>query len=536
MDIFITQKGLFIQKARQFYLSKALLWSLVCIGILLHFSQYVFNRSLWVDEALVAIKIIESSYTKFFQSSETPLGFLIVEKFLVQLFGESEYIFRLFPFLSAVLAIILFLKVAPDYIAPTAVPLALGLFAISGRLIYHSSALKQYSSDVLLTLFLYFAAKKFLSTRIDLKQTLKFGLIGSVAIWFSHPAVFILAAIGGYLTLTQFKSKDWQGIQRFAIVYLFWFISFGIFYAIALRGATSTEEGQQFWSEHFMPFPPSLVSDLIWFVRTFFEMIEYALEYPKPLFRIGDVFQKILASITGLSPSIGASFAQIATLLFSGMTWIMMYALAAVMMIAGCISIFLRDKGKFFLLIVPIFLTLLASGLRKYPFANRLILFLLPHLFLFLGEGAIWLKGKTKPLIGLVLILAFLFVPISSAVNGLIHPRTHEEARPVMRYLQDNIQEGDVVYVYYGSQVVFKYYQRLLNLQLEKTVQGISSRENWQKYIEDIQQLRGHERVWLFFSHAYSEEAFFLYYLDSIGKRLDEFKDERASAYLYDLS
>ena len=54
-----TRKELFIQRLRQVYFSKTLLWALVCIGIVLHFSEYLYNRSLWVDEAGVAMSILE---------------------------------------------------------------------------------------------------------------------------------------------------------------------------------------------------------------------------------------------------------------------------------------------------------------------------------------------------------------------------------------------------------------------------------------------------------------------------------------------
>jgi hypothetical protein len=91
------------------------------------------------------------------------------------------------------------------------------------------------------------------------------------------------------------------------------------------------------------------------------------------------------------------------------------------------------------------------------------------------------------------------------------------------------------VYVYYASQAVYTYYSRRFGFEDQEYIQGVASREDWRKYLEDLQQLRGNKRVWLFFSHAYSEEAFFLSYLDSIGTKLDEFKDVRASIYLYDL-
>lgn len=520
------------------YFSKTCLWCLVCVGIILHFSQYLFNRSLWVDEASVAMQIIESSYSEFVQPLESPVGFLVLEKFLVQVLGESEYILRLFPFLSGVLSLVLFLKLAPHYTKPTAVPIALGLFAISDQLIYHSSTLKQYSSDVCITLILYVVATAILSKSPGTLQILGFGVLGAIALWFAHPAIFILAGLGTYITISRIIKKEWATLLTFSIAYACWLASFVLLYFISFRTAVDADAAQQFWAGHFMPLPPFSFSEGIWFVKTFFEVIEYALHFSKSLSNVSGLIRDIFASMLGLSPSIGLSLSKITELLLSSFFWIISYAVAAFIILAGGISIGLRDRKAFLLLTFPIMFTLLASGLHKYPFANRLILFMLPILFLFLGEGAAWIREKSKDkalLVGIILIGVLCAYPIYLAGNNLIHPRTHEEAHSVLRYLKDHKQEGDVIYVYYASHDVFRYYSRRLGFEHENYISGIMSRENWNKYIEDLQQLRGNRRVWLFFSHAYSEEAFFLYYLDSVGKRLDSFKDVKASVYLYDL-
>jgi hypothetical protein len=241
--------------------------------------------------------------------------------------------------------------------------------------------------------------------------------------------------------------------------------------------------------------------------------------------------------LIGLSPSLGLSLNEITQIVLKELGWIWVSSITAVMLLTGGVSIYKTHKERFFLLVLPICFALLAAGLHTYPFENRLILFLLPTVLLFLAEGVVWVWRTTRKrslVIGIVVMVSFFFHPLSTAWNS--YPRTHEEARPVLKYLKQQKHPGDVVYVYYASEGVYAYYARRLGFAHEDFVQGIESRQDWRKYIQDLQQLRGQNRVWFFFSHAYNEEAFFLSYLDAVGTRLDELKDVRASVYLYDLS
>jgi hypothetical protein len=527
------------QKAQQVYYSRMLLRGLIGIGIMLHLSQYLFNRSLWVDEATVAMRIINSSYIDFWQPSETPIGFLVVEKLLVQMFGESEYVLRFIPFLSGICAIFLFLKFTREYLSPQTIPIALGLFVTSNKLIYYSSSLKQYSSDVFITLILYIIARSFLIKPLNIQRVIGFGLVGAMLLWFSHPAIFILAGLGGYIISTQILRKQWMAFWMFAATGSFWLGSFGVLYMLTFRVATHTEAAQQYWAGHFMPLPPLSFVDIFWFVRTFFEIIEYTFNFPQSIFVILKILQDVGASILGVTPSLGLPLTDLIQLTLSHLSLILRLLVTSCVLLVGTGSILTKNREYFFWLTAPIIFTLFASGLHKYPFAaERVILFIIPILFLFSAEGVAWIRARSRvkaPIIGFIVIGIFGLPLLYLANYHLIHPRTHEETRPVLQYLQTHWQQDDILYVYYASQTVFEYYSRQLDLKMTNTIQGIASRSDWNKYIQDLQQLRGHKRTWIFLSHAYSEEAFFLAYLDQIGKKLDSFKAERASVYLYDL-
>ena len=191
-------------------------------------------------------------------------------------------------------------------------------------------------------------------------------------------------------------------------------------------------------------------------------------------------------------------------------------------------------------MILPVLFALVASGFHKYSFDGRLLLFLLPALYLLIAEGAAEVREvtrKTFPVIGVVLVVLLFALPVASAFEAVAVPRTKEEIRPALAYYQANRQAGDLLYVYYGAETSFKYYQGEMNLGQNCCVQGIFSREDWEGYARDLDKLKGKTRVWVVLSHLINnEETFFKYYLDANGKRLDSVETPGAILYLYDLS
>jgi len=123
------------------------------LGVFLRLWQYSANRSLWFDEALLALNIVHRPFALLLQPLDNnqgaPIAFLFSEKALIELFGNKDYVLRLFPLVTGSVAIFLMWKVLEDYVGGVGAKFALLSFAISEALIYYASEVKQYSSDVL---------------------------------------------------------------------------------------------------------------------------------------------------------------------------------------------------------------------------------------------------------------------------------------------------------------------------------------------------------------------------------------------------
>lgn len=477
-----------------------ILWIIIFFGVILRLVQYLFNRSLWVDEAKPALYIIDSSFLGFLQPcqmdwcSPAPIGFLMFEKLLIQIFGSSEYVLRLFPFLCGVISLFLFYYVAKHYINRKAALIALFFLAISPWLIYYSSEFKQYSSDLAIALFLYTITIYIKSKDLTTLRVIFFAVIGAVAIWFSHPSVFILAGIGMSLTLFYLIKKEWLKIGKLSIICSIWILSFATTYFVSLRRFIPKLSSKGAWMGGFMPFP----LDIKW-------------------------FSAILSDF--LKMPMGLSF-------FPGIVVLTFFI--------GCVSIFLKKKEEFFGLISPIFFTLLASLLRKYPISGRLLLYIVPIVLIFVVEGVEHIRVKTynySTIIVIILISLLVFNPLIDSSYHLLKPYTKEEIKPVLSYIRENKKSGDLIYVYYASRVAFKYYSESYGFKDNDYIVGVSSRRNPEKYIIDLDKILGNKRVWILFSHVFQdEENLFLNYLNSKGKIIDSFASKEASVYLYNLS
>ncbi len=511
-------------------------WLIIALGIILRLDQYLFNRSLWLDEAFIAVNFIDKTLWELLQppldyshSIIIPPGFLIMAKLSITLFGNSDFILRLFPFICGVTSLLLFYYMAKAYISNAAVPLALFLFAISNSLIFYSSEFKQYSSDVTITIALFLLVTYIQTHRLTIKRLLLLAILGALAVWFSHPAAFILATIGSYFMLWNGLNRKWQQMIIFAIVSFIWLLSFLVMYFFTMGGGLETSPIGDYllhlwksWNT-FMPSPFSM-EGIQWLYDKYIKMFEYPA-------------------------SLG------------------IFALAAGLFFVGCITLLAHRKGALFLLTVPFVVVLATSYFEKYPFADRMILFLVPAMYLIIAEAVIQIQVKLLSYKSVT--VAVQIILFAAVVNYPIYSlQLRQETKPVFEYLQKNVQTTDTLYLYQWVEPAFRYYASNYNFNYNdchivthqqksdltreidyfrskqgfkpvsvnetQCILGISG--NFYQVQPELEKLQNRGRVWFVFSHINEHErSLFLNYLDTKGVRIDDNWQPGASVHLYQL-
>ena len=126
----------------------------------------------------------------------SPFGFLIVERLLVRMLGDSRYVVRFVPLVCGIGSLWLFKSLALRWLSSRSALVALALFVLSDDLVYYASELKPYSSDLLVGLCALVASARLARHPGDPRSTAIVGLLALAAPWFSFSALFVIAGCG----------------------------------------------------------------------------------------------------------------------------------------------------------------------------------------------------------------------------------------------------------------------------------------------------------------------------------------------------
>ena len=136
---------------------EVLTWAAVAIGVALRLLEYAGNRPLYMDERSLLEEPGEASGLRFphdvdgISTGAAGLPGAGAAR-CVRLPGDDVMAARFFPLACGVASMFLFRAAARRFLLPDAVPIAVGLFALSDWLIYYSAEIKQYSCDLALAL------------------------------------------------------------------------------------------------------------------------------------------------------------------------------------------------------------------------------------------------------------------------------------------------------------------------------------------------------------------------------------------------
>lgn len=475
------------------YLSRWFVVLIILIGIAARMRVYLSNRSLWGDEAALALVIIKNGYLDLLKplGQAAPPLFLLTVKFLTEIFGNSEYVLRLIPLSASIISLFLFWYLSNKLLDKYMVPIAVGLLSVGGTAIYYSDEFKQYSVDLMVTIIILIFVFNVYKNNFDLKSNLFFGTAGSIVVWFSHPSIFVLSAVTLSLFLSVIIKEKFKSIKKlFYIVYAFliWGLSFLLGWLFIVR-ATAHSGFYTFWAFAFAPMPILSINDLLWYKET------------------------LLATI---SVPISIYFPGIVILL----------------LFAGFIGFFKKkDKLLFFSTLLTFIFLLAASMLKAYPIHQRLILFTLPIFYILIARGLEELSAninKKNVIIIILLVLLIFIQPIGSTARTFFQPKLRTETRPLVEHILNDKSDGDIVYVYFTSRYPFLYYAR------DEKIEYILGVDNRDKFIDELESLAGKGRVWFIFGPTYGNDlGIYLDKLEEMGQRLQYIQEFGARLYLY---
>lgn len=465
------------------------LFAIIILGIFLRLKGFLSNSSLWHDECALAWNIKFKSYSELFGIMRflqvAPPFFLFFSKFLTQIFGYSEKVFRFIPFMAGCLSLIAFYFLSKQALRKNlSVIIAVFLFAISPFLINYSFEFKPYEVDVFLTIIclLFFTGLDL--DKISEKKALLIGFIASIIPWFSFVSVFSIS--GGLL---YFFLKDYRSnLRKKILLTLPLLISCLLYIRLYLLPNYIGTHFKTDWQSYFVTLNP------IHFFSLIIESIRY-LFFP------------------------------------------FKYVAFALILIIWGIVLFLREKEKplfFNIASLTFILFILSSLFHMYPFAKRVILFLLPIYIIFMTKplDIIAIKNKISSAIILFLISSVIYAQ-STFSYGVLKSKNiskGESPREMLEVLNTIIKPGDIIFVNYASNTEFEYYFSFFNFK-NKVIQERVSLQGKNKYIEFLNSL-GKGYYWFYLPYDSDNVPVFPYILDWIKDKEVLYKAKKDNSLL----
>lgn len=483
-------------------------------SILLMVWQYFYNRSLWIDEAKLAVNIIDKSFIELTQpltsTQITPIFFLWIQKGMTCIFGEGEMAFRLFPLICAIAVVLLafkvFLKLTNDYKVAL---IAYSLIVFNYWFLFYSSELKQYSTDLLVTFtLLYFYLKKYSSRNIKSVTLL---IVGSVLIWISYVTVLLLFVIGTVWFVEIFKRSKKLPLNVVAVIGV-WLFVFGCYYMLFLSGhpmRSADSNNMAFWRHAFLPQEYSINAYFQW-LRNRYDMIFGNLLFFPNKFGVYHVF--------GL------------------------FYVGSVLML-----VFKKKWKLLFLLTGPVLLHFVLSCLRIYPLELRVMFYLVPLFLVTIAFGMIssvkfFSNRFSNPKL-CSLAIAILLLPSLQMLRQVsqVFPIEKEEFKKSWAYMLENLESSDLIYIYNAARDPYEYYSRIGYVDVpNEIILGAFHRDDFSQHVPNLNKIKG--RVWVIITHDYkphdsrfssmSEGDYILNILSSGGEVMKRAEFVRSKAVL----
>jgi len=487
----------------------------VAIGAALRIFQYASDTSLWYDELSIVRNLVHRSAASLATEplrydQVAPVGFMLTEKGISRVLGESDLAFRILLLPVGLAALVMFLFLARRLLDGGAVPFAVAMFAIGAPFIRYSAEVKSYGIDIAAVVAMTLVTLRLREADSTRAGCVAAGLAGAGLVWFSQPAILTLAGLGGSLLAAWLFERDAPTARALRVTVPIWAAACVASAAVAFRMVTPATRAYMdtFWRlrQGFPPWPIEKPGDLLWpWDRvTLMFADNRVLAYPWP-------------------------------------------ALYAALVIAGLAVLARRNRAGALILIGPLAVVVLAAVAEILPFHSRLSLSTLPAFVLAVAAAAEWIRrglARRSTALGAAVMLA-LFTGPALALVRLPPPLFVEDHKTVLAFLRDHRQPGDAVFVFpYELQAVERYAAEYGLLPGDYEVGGCSS-EDRRLLLRDVDRYRGQPRVWLIAGAVpvlQAPRSDVDGYLSTIGTRKDELAVASAkplypvSATLFDLS
>ena len=392
------------------------------------------RRSLWFDEAAVAMNIVQRSFSDLLlpldhEQTAAPL-FLWGERIAYLVGGNNEWALRALPLIAGLLLPFAMWSVAKRLLPPIEALIAVAFISLSPFLIYYANEVKPYGIDALVTALLFAAALRVQERPEERRRWIALALGGALAIGFSIPAPLVLAGVGVYLLAQRAVRTAPNAIANGAITLAAWgvaaLLAFLVYRPVMSHQSFIGSFMQHYWGSTFLTTEPPGLKE---------------------------------RALTAVAAATRTTF-------LDGVMWPQQTNLILVIAIAGLARI-TRTRGVAAAapLVIPLGLLVTLAALRMYPLGDRVILFAAPITALLLVAGFTWpaqlFRGQWQSRAITLAGALVLAIPVSRAFSSGRLPPFRAETRALIQELnraRHTAKPAPVVWLSAGSVMAWRYY------------------------------------------------------------------------------
>lgn len=413
---------------------------------------------LWLDEQMIAGSLRGRGFAELagpldsYQSA--PLGWLWVQRAVIEVFGTGERALRAVPVLFGIGTIVVAWLIARRWLGLPGTVTLVGFCAVNAAMLAYSTQVKHYSADFFWALVLLGLAGWALEEPRAVRRHTAWWGAAVVGSWLSMGVILITPGLALVLLGTVWRHGGWVAALRNALLGLVWSASFAVHYLLALRQTTGSSYMQSFWSK--IGYPP-ISAGLEATVRWFFERMWVLAEDPLRLMPDGvdGPWLKAVASLFWLA------------------------------VLAGIVAATRHRLAFGLLLAAPVLSASLLAAARVVPLVGRLTLWMVPSLFLAVAcafDAVGRLAARTHPgrptnrawtpwlttATGL-LALAVLLPSVTTAVSSTVSTPPVDD-RASVAWMQSQHRPGDLTLVVGNAGRALEWYDPAMKLRPAYTV------------------------------------------------------------------
>ncbi|MBN1593131.1 MAG: glycosyltransferase family 39 protein, partial [Candidatus Coatesbacteria bacterium] len=248
-------------------------------GLAARLIGYLYGKSLWFDEASVAVNIMDRSYGQLLQRLDyfivNPPLFLIISKAVYSLWGHIEYSFRFLPFVAGCLSLLVFIRTVKRIMPSIFGICAAALYSLNVTHINWATSAKHYSLEELSSAVAILIAVEW--TKLSTRWRCVIALVLPVLLWFSFTFAFVITGFIVALAYSFLKERKASASAPLIVLIAATSASALWLYMAAIRYSLGYETLVGMWSD-VDAFPTAPYSS--WLGKSLLAVVGYACGVP----------------------------------------------------------------------------------------------------------------------------------------------------------------------------------------------------------------------------------------------------------------